>query len=99
MPLNSVLVVMSLISVASALTSDSMAALSSVLRVPESYWTRRSRTRCSIECTSLRAPSAVCTSEIASLALRCAWARPPIWPRIFSEMARPAASSAARLTR
>src|SRR3954449_10609950 len=34
-----------------------------------------------------------------SWALRCAWSRPLIWLRIFSEMPRPAASSAARLMR
>ena len=46
--------------------------------VPLSNCTFRSRTRCSIECTSLSAPSAVWTSEMPSCALRCAWARPPI---------------------
>ena len=41
--------------------------------------------------------SAVCTREIPSLALSWALSRPVIWARIFSEMARPAASSPARL--
>src|SRR3954447_22339984 len=49
--------------------------------------------------TVLRAPSAVWTSETPSWMLRWFCARPRIWPRIFSEMARPAASSAARLIR
>ena len=40
--------------------------------VPLPYWTLRSRTRCSIECTSASEPSAVCTSEMPSCALRCA---------------------------
>ena len=78
MPLNAVLARMSVISVASCLASATIAALSSVLRVPLLYCTFRSRTRWSIECTSLRAPSAVWTSEMPSCALRCAWARPPI---------------------
>ncbi|MOA27648.1 hypothetical protein D3C78_1485350 [compost metagenome] len=38
-------------------------------------------------------------SEMPSWAFFSAWARPRIWPRRFSEMLRPAASSAARLTR
>ena len=42
------------------------------LSVPFSNWTDRSRTRCSIECTSFSAPSAVWTSEMPSWALRCA---------------------------
>ncbi len=67
--------------------------------VPFLAWTASSRTRWSIEWTSFSEPSAVCTIETASCRLRWAWPRPRIWPRIFSEMARPAASSAARLIR
>ena len=55
-----------------------IASLSSELLVPLLNCTFRSRTRCSIECTSVRAPSAVWTSETPSCTLRCAWARPPI---------------------
>src|SRR5690606_31863725 len=49
--------------------------------------------------TSFSAPSAVWIRLMPSWALRWACCRPRIWPRIFSEMARPAASSAARLIR
>jgi hypothetical protein len=99
LPLNSVCVPMAVISVVSAVISEEMAALSSVFRVPPSCCTFSSRMRPSIECTSERAPSAVWTSEMPSWALRCDCARPPICARIFSLMARPAASSAARLMR
>ena len=84
---------------ASWLTSAVIAALSDVDSVPFLYCTASSRTRCSIEWTSFSEPSAVWTSETPSCALRWAWARPRIWPRSFSLMARPAASSAARLMR
>src|SRR5215212_10402660 len=50
-------------------------------------------------CVSVSAPSAVCTTEMPSWVLRTATFRPPIWERRPSEMARPAASSAARLMR
>ena len=43
--------------------------------------------------------SAVCTSEMASCAFRCAWSTPPIWASSLTLMARPAESSAARLIR
>src|ERR671930_126718 len=49
--------------------------------------------------TSSRLPSAVCTIETPSWMLRWACARPRICARIFSEMPRPAASSAALLMR
>ena len=55
--------------------------------------------RCRIEWTSVRAPSAVCTTEMPSWALRAATLRPPTCERRPSEIARPAASSAARLMR
>ena len=51
-----------------------IAVLSPVDSVPLLYWTARSRTRWSIEWTSFSAPSAVCTSETASWALRWACA-------------------------
>ena len=44
-------------------------------------------------------PSAVCTSETPSCALRWAWPRPLTWPVSYWLMARPAASSAALLMR
>src|SRR3954453_11641993 len=52
-----------------------------------------------IEWVSVRAPSAVCTTLTPSCALRTATFRPPTCERRPSEMARPAASSAARLMR
>ena len=61
--------------------------------------TLSSRTRCRIACISFSAPSAVWTSEMPSWALRLACAVPRIWARMPSEIARPAASSAARLMR
>jgi hypothetical protein len=70
--LNFVWTEMSLISAVSAVISLLMAALSSVFRVPLENCTLSSRTRLSIECTSVRAPSAVWTSEMPSCALR--WA-------------------------
>ncbi len=70
--LNFVSVVIVLISAASWMTSAPIAVLSSALSVPLEYWTARSRTRCSIECTSPSEPSAVWTSEMPSCALRCA---------------------------
>ena len=66
------------ISEASWLISDWMAVWSCEDSVPFLYWTASSRTRWSIECTSLSWPSAVCTSEIASAVLRLAWSRPEI---------------------
>src|SRR3954468_6048585 len=99
MPLNCVVVPMRSISEANWATSDWMADWLVALSVPFLNWTASSRTRCSIECTVWRAPSAVWTSETPSWMLRWFWARPRIWARIFSEMARPAASSAARLIR
>src|SRR3954453_7611581 len=55
--------------------------------------------RCRIACDSVSAPSAVCTTDTPSCALRTATLRPPTWARRPSEIARPAASSAARLIR
>src|SRR3954464_7100612 len=99
MPLKVIVLTMRLHSADSWTISAVMAALSPVESVPLLYWTASSRTRCRIECTSFSAPSADCTSDTPSSELRLAWLRPRIWARIFSEMARPAASSAARLMR
>src|ERR1019366_9960917 len=46
-----------------------------------------------------KAPSAVCESEIPSLALRTTWFKPRIWLSIREAIAIPAASSLALLTR
>ncbi|STY98514.1 Uncharacterised protein [Mobiluncus mulieris] len=62
-------------------------------------WTASTRIRCKMECTSFNAPSAVWITEMPSWALRTAWRLPPTWERKPSEIARPAASSAARLIR
>src|SRR5215212_10614813 len=99
MPLNCVVEPMRSISQASCRTSDWMADWLVALSVPFLNCTASSRTRWSIAWVVWRAPSAVWTSETPSWALRWAWPRPRIWARIFSEMARPAASSAARLMR
>ena len=99
MPLNTALVPMRVTSADSASTSDWMAPLPAVESEPFLYCTASSRTRCRMLWTSSRLPSAVCTIETPSWMLRCAWARPRIWLRIFSEMPRPAASSAALLMR
>src|SRR5690606_3093216 len=55
--------------------------------------------RCSMLLTSLSAPSAVCASEMPSLALRMPWLMPRICEVIDEAMARPAASSFALLMR
>ena len=61
--------------------------------------TASSRMRCRLLPISPIAPSAVCDSEMPSLALRAAWSMPRIWVVKRSEMARPAASSLALLMR
>ena len=61
--------------------------------------TARSRMRWRIEWVSVSPPSAVCTTLTPSWVLRTATLRPPICERRPSEIARPAASSAARLMR
>src|SRR3954471_1551979 len=76
-----------------------LAFASSFSEPPELAWTERSRMRCRIEVVSDSAPSAVCTTLVPSWVLRTAWVRPPICERRPSEMARPAASSAAELMR
>jgi hypothetical protein len=55
--------------------------------------------RCSASPTFDSAPSAVCASEMPSLALRMATSMPRAWAFMRSAMARPAASSLAELTR
>src|SRR6476620_2768780 len=52
-----------------------------------------------MEVLSDSAPSAVCTTLVPSWVLRTAWVSPPICERRPSEIASPAASSAARLMR
>src|SRR5690606_28741677 len=61
--------------------------------------TASSRMRCRLLPISAIAPSAVCDSEMPSLALRAAWSMPRIWVVKRCEMARPAASSLALLMR
>jgi hypothetical protein len=99
MPLNFVFEAMSPIAAFSSSTSAEMLAFASASFVPLAYWTASSRIRWSIAWTSLSAPSAVWTIEMASWAFRVAWFRPRTCARSFSLMARPAASSAARLMR
>ena len=70
MPLNFVSEPMREISAPSEVTSCSMEVLSLAESVPFLYWTASSRTRPSMLCTSWSEPSAVCTSEMASWALR-----------------------------
>src|SRR5919198_1645015 len=84
---------------ASWLISLWMASLPVCDSEPFLYSTASSRTRWRMEWTSSRLPSAVCTIETPSWMLRWACARPRICARIFSEMPRPAASSAALLMR
>src|SRR5659263_146799 len=87
-------------------SSDLSAVASVLIALREStsfesfaLWTARSRIRWRIACDSVSAPSAVCTTEMPSWALRTATLRPPTCERRPSEIARPAASSAARLMR
>ena len=73
------------------------ASLSSSVSVPLAACTESSLILCKIECDSFNAPSAVWISEIPSWAFEEALLRPLICPLIFSEIERPAASSAALL--
>jgi hypothetical protein len=75
--------------------SSSRVSLSVVLTEPLAAWIASSRRRVRIELTSLSAPSAVCTNEMPSLAFRLACSSERTCERRRSEMARPAASSAA----
>src|SRR3954466_15799417 len=100
LPLNVVVLAIRSSSDFSWVTSDWMFAWALALIPPELFaCTDRSRMRWRMLCVSVSAPSAVCTTEMPSWVLRTATFRPPIWERRPSEMARPAASSAARLMR
>src|SRR4051794_4569937 len=100
LPLNVVVLAIRSSSALSWVISDWMFSLASLFRPPElEACTDRSRIRCRMLCVSVSAPSAVCTTEMPSWVLRTATFRPPICERRPSEMARPAASSAARLMR
>jgi hypothetical protein len=99
MPLNEVWPETRVISAINWLASASSEARSVALLVPLADWTASSRRRCRLLPTSARAPSAVCASEMPSLALRAAWFRPRIWAVIRWEIARPAESSRALLMR
>ena len=88
-----------LISARRAVISVLTDAASVELRVLFAASTASSRMRWSMEWTSVSAPSAVWTIETPSWAFRWAWLRPVTWAFSFSLMARPAASSAARLIR
>ena len=98
-PLKVVLLAMRFSSDTSWFTSDCRLARLSAELVELADWIDNSRTRWRILVLSCSAPSAVCDSEMPSLALRMAWARPRIWEVIWLEMARPAASSFALLMR
>lgn len=98
-PLNSVCVATLSISRFSCCASASSAARSPGLLVALTACTASSRIRCRLLPTSANAPSAVCASEIPSLALRTATFRPRICVLKRSEIARPAASSLALLMR
>ena len=99
-PLNVVVLAMRSSSCLSWPISFWMLPVAVVFRLPElDAWTDRSRMRCRIEVLSDSAPSAVCTTLVPSWVLRTAWVSPPICERRPSEIASPAASSAARLIR
>jgi len=72
---------------------------SAAASVPFEACTVSSRVRWMMLEISESAPSAVWTSETPSLALRTAWFVPVTFERSFSAIARPAASSAARVIR
>lgn len=97
--LNTVCSAVVLISFLISWTSASTMARSSSVKVPLAALTASSLTRCNISWISFKAPSADWTMEIPSWAFADACVRPRICRRIFSEMARPAASSAALLIR
>ena len=98
-PLNSVSAATRAISATIDWTSWSRLPRCWSVSVPLAAWTDRSRMRWSMSLTPPRAPSATCTIETPSCALREATCMPRIWERISSLTARPAASSAARLMR
>jgi hypothetical protein len=90
---------MRLISCCSCETSACSAARSVPDWLPLADWIDSSRMRCSSSPVSASAPSAVCDSEMPSLALRTAWFRPRICEVKRLLMASPAASSLALLMR
>ena len=98
-PLNRVRVAMFPISFVSERSSSPIAWRSEVDRVVEPACTVSSRMRWRIAVVSDSAPSAVWIIDTPSCALRRPCCMPLIWARIFSLIARPAASSAARLMR
>src|SRR5690606_33604381 len=87
------------ISLCSARNSFCRDALSLLLFVALRACTASSRMRCRELPTWPRAPSAVCASEMPSVALRTATFMPRTWPFMRSAIARPAASSLAEFTR
>ncbi len=98
-PLNDVCVATRSISALSCETSSWSEARSDAELVALADCTASSRMRCRLSVTEASAPSAVCASEMPSLALRAAWLMPRICAVKRSEIARPAASSFALLMR
>jgi len=97
---NFVVLLMLSISPASWSNSAWAAATAPASWEPELFaWTASTFMRCRIESTSVRAPSAVCTTLMPSCAFLTAWDRPPICACRPWLMLRPAASSAALLMR
>ena len=90
---------MRVISADSCWYSVSRLARSVVPFEPFCACTASSRMRCSASVTVASAPSAVCASEMPSLALRIATLMPLICAFMRVAIARPAASSPAELTR
>src|SRR5690606_25677296 len=98
-PPNAVVSAIRLTSWISWLTSCCSAARSVAPLEPLADWIASSRIRFMALVESSSAPSAVCDTEIPSLALRTAWFRPRICEVNLLAMARPAASSLALLMR
>ena len=98
-PLNFVRAAMLSTSVRSVSSSSPIAVRSLVDSVSLPACTVSSRMRCRMPCTSFSEPSAVCTIEMPTWALRDACCRPRICDRMPSLIDSPAASSAARLMR
>lgn len=98
-PLKVVWLATRLISFFNWLTSLCTALRSSADNDPLAACTASSRIRCKLSVMAPNAPSAVCASEMPSLALRTAWFMPLTWVVIRSEIAKPAASSLALLMR
>jgi hypothetical protein len=98
-PLNDVCIATRSISAVSCATSSWSEARSDAELVAFADCTASSRMRCRLSLTAASAPSAVCASEMPSLALRAAWLMPRICAVMRSAIARPAASSLALLMR